>query len=73
MSRCLWEIDKVSISCTLAQHCSMHRAGIRHQATDALSTVKTDESDKRNVDEKLSVLMIDGTEEQQKVKTEIFD
>lgn len=51
----------------------VHEAGIKHQAPDALSTVKIEEIKQPNIVEKRPVCMIDETEEQQDTKTKHFD
>lgn len=47
----------------------VHRDGIRHQALDALSSLKTEGSDKTNRYEQLLVFIVDEPEEQQDVET----
>lgn len=48
-------------------------ASIKYQAPDALLWLKTERTDKTSLEEELSVLMINKTEEKEDVETEYFD
>lgn len=48
----------------------VHRAGITYQASDKLSGLRTECSDKTSNDDRLPLLMIKETKEQEYVKTE---
>lgn len=51
----------------------VHRDGIDHQVPEALSSLKTEPTDKNNLDETLPEPMINDTEEKGDVKTEDSD
>lgn len=50
----------------------LQRAGINHQAPDALSRLKTEETDKTNLNEELLALMINETNNETDVQKNIW-